>query len=110
MGFSYDKDGLYPHYDYDGEFMRDPTATGGERLFKGYFGLGSILNAPGNRNSIVIPGMIFRAPDMMFGIIIRTAEHYYRHHERTREITKKVIAQLDPAILAEFNVRLTPKN
>lgn len=81
FGLSYDPDGLYPHYDYDGEFLRaDPRTfsnnAGGARVFKGYFGFGSVLNAPHNKNSIVIPGMLFRISDLLAGVVFRTAEYY----------------------------------
>lgn len=109
MGFSYDKIGLYPHFDYDGEFMRDTTASGGDRLFKGYFGIGSILNSPGNRNSIVIPGMIFRAPDLIFGVILRTAEYFHRQKVHGRKLAQTLLSQIDPAILADYDIRLIKK-
>jgi hypothetical protein len=64
-----------PLYDYDGEFIQDPTSTGRSRLCPGYFGFGAILNSEHNPNSIVIPGMIHRINDLMQGIFLRSAEY-----------------------------------
>lgn len=92
MGLAYDPEKLYPHYDYDGEFMRaapSKSVTGGDRVFKGYYGLGSILNAPHNKNSIVIPGMMFRAPDMVFGILMRVYEFHRLRKDREKAAREK---------------------
>ncbi|MES2006730.1 MAG: hypothetical protein V4436_01325 [Patescibacteria group bacterium] len=74
MGCSYDTELRCARHDYDGEFVKTPGATGGDRVHKGYFGFGAVLNAPHNRNSTVIPGMAFRLPDILFGIIMRAGE------------------------------------
>lgn len=73
MGCTYDEENKCARYDYDGEMIRfDGSRT--NRLFRGYFGLGAVLDAPHNPNSIVIPGMVFRIPDLMFSITMRAAE------------------------------------
>ena len=64
----------FPLYDYDGEFQKKPGAIGRERVYKGYFGIGAILDSSHNQNSIVIPGMIHSIPDLLFGIIMRSYE------------------------------------
>ena len=65
----------FPLYDFDGEFIAKPESLEGDRLHKGYFGFGAVLDAPHNRNAIVIPGMVFRLPDLLFGIIMRANEY-----------------------------------
>ncbi len=75
MGCKYDPDGNCALYDYDGEFIADPLASGGNRLFKGYFGFGSILESPQNPNAIVFPGMFHRLGDLLFGVLMRAAEY-----------------------------------
>lgn len=74
MGISFDSEYECARYDYDGEFIR--PLFGGKKVYrlKGYFGFGSILDAPHNPNAIVIPGMIFRLGDLLFGIIMRAME------------------------------------
>jgi hypothetical protein len=73
MGISYDAD-HNPCYDYDGEFQTSSNSE--DRLYKGYFGFGGVLNATHNKNAIVIPGMIFRTPDLLFGVLMRAIEYY----------------------------------
>ncbi len=74
MGCTYDHVGRCAQYDYDGEMIRTPGKTGGDRVHKGYFGFGAVLDAPHNRNTSVIPGMLFRLPDLIFGITMRAGE------------------------------------
>jgi hypothetical protein len=75
MGCRYDPSGRCAMYDYDGEMLRDPLALRPEdRLCKGYFGFGAMLDAPHNRNAIVLPGMIHRIGDLLFGIVMRATE------------------------------------
>lgn len=59
----------YPASDFDGEF-RDA----GE-LRKGYFGLGALMDSPHDPNAVVIPGMMFRIPDILFTVTCRAAEY-----------------------------------
>lgn len=75
MGCLYDMENLCAHHDYDGEFVKDLHATGVDRVHAGYFGLGSVLDAPHNRNSTVIPGIAFRVPDLLFGVTMRAAQY-----------------------------------
>jgi hypothetical protein len=79
MGCAYDPEGCCALYDYDGE-MANPNATTDPttRLLKGYFGLGPVLEAPHNPNAIVIPGIIFRLGDLLFGTVLRAAEYMAR--------------------------------
>jgi len=58
-----------PQYEYDGEFV---TRYGNRH--KGYFGIGALMDAPHNRNAVVIPGMMFRLPDLAFSVIMRAIE------------------------------------
>ncbi len=73
MGCLYDENNKCARYDYDGEMIQSERSRS-DRLFRGYFGLGAVLDAPHNPNSIVIPGMIFRIPDLLFSIIMRATE------------------------------------
>ena len=61
---------------YDGEVQRSAFRPA-NRLHKGFFGFGSVLESPFNPNAIVIPGMIHRIGDLLFGIVMRAAEHVY---------------------------------
>lgn len=70
MGCAYDTRNECARYDYDGEFVNTR-----HKPIKGYFGLGAVLDAPHNRNAIVIPGMIFRLGDLLFSIVLRAAEY-----------------------------------
>jgi hypothetical protein len=54
-------------------------------VFKGYFGIGAVLDAPLNRNAIVIPGIVFRAPDLLFGVIMRAVEYTRRKAKDTSD-------------------------
>jgi hypothetical protein len=75
MGCTYDGEQNCALYDYDGEFISHGGGTIPEtRLYKGYFGFGSVLKAPHNPNAIVIPGMNFRIGDLLFGVIMRAME------------------------------------
>lgn len=76
MGISVDLNGS-PRYDYDGEFQR-PGRFIENRTFKGYFGLGAVLDAPHNRNSVVIPGMIAQMGDLLTTLVVRAAEYVRR--------------------------------
>jgi hypothetical protein len=75
MGCKYDSTDKCPMYDYDGEFIANPQAKGGDRLYKGYFGLGAMLDAPHNRNAVVIPGILHRLGDLCFGVLMRANEY-----------------------------------
>ena len=75
MGCLYDEEEHFAHHDYDGEMQRSIGAEGRDRVYPGYFGFGAILDAPHNRNSLVIPGMLFRMPDTLFGVILRATEY-----------------------------------
>lgn len=78
MGCSYDAGNQYVRHDYDGELIASPAGLGGQRVHKGYFGFGAILDAPHNRNSSVLPGMVFRLPDLLFGVMMRAGEYTER--------------------------------
>lgn len=75
MGCTWDTENGCGLFDYDGEMVRNPKATAAEdRLHKGYFGFGAVLDAPHNRNAIVIPGMLHRLGDLLFGVVMRATE------------------------------------
>lgn len=78
MGCIYDKTLDCALHDYDGEIVAKPKALGGDRVHRGYFGFGAVLDAPHNPNTVVIPGMAFRLPDLLFGIIMRAGEYKRR--------------------------------
>lgn len=71
MGIPVTADG-HPRYDFDGEFRNS------DGILKGYFGFGAVLDAPHNKNSVVIPGMMFRLPDLLHGVIQRAAQFSIR--------------------------------
>lgn len=73
FGITTNVDG-YANVDYDGEFQEHPTQAGLSRVFRGYFGLGPVLETPDNRNAIVIPGNIFRMGDLLLTLIFRCME------------------------------------
>lgn len=77
MGCAYDTDHQCGYFDFDGEIHAQTPAKGKKksRVHKGYFGFGSVLETPFNPNAIVIPGMMFRIGDVLFGIIMRALEH-----------------------------------
>lgn len=60
-----------PVADYDGEFRDDDGD-----IQKGYFGLGALMDSPHDPNSVVLPGMMFRMPDMLFTIVARAFEYH----------------------------------
>lgn len=76
MGCTYDVEGRFAHHDYDGEMIKSPGARGAARLHRGYFGFGAVLDAPHNPNISVIPGMAYRLPDLLFGVVMRAMEHH----------------------------------
>jgi hypothetical protein len=63
----------HPTYHHDGEFV-----DGNDDILKGYFGFGAVLDRPEARNTTVIPGMMFRLPDLLFGVIMRAMEYQER--------------------------------
>jgi len=62
-----------PKYDYDGEFFHGSGEN--RKILKGYFGLGAVLESEWNPNAVVIPGMLHRIGDLLFGVILRAAEY-----------------------------------
>lgn len=76
MGLRYSSQDRCGHFDYDGEVIRVPGEADAEkRLAKGYYGFGAILDSPHDRNAIVLPGMLHRLGDLVFGVIIRALEY-----------------------------------
>ncbi len=67
-------------HDYDGEFQtHDPLASGRDRLYPGYFGFGAMLSSP---NALVIPGMLYRLPDLLVGVTMRATEHVLKSRQK----------------------------
>jgi hypothetical protein len=60
--------------DYDSEAQREPSIAGRSRLWPGYFCLG-VRNAF-NMNEVLLPGLLFRLPDLVAGVILRSAEYW----------------------------------
>lgn len=58
--------------DYDSEVQREPGSVGRERVWPGYFALG--LRNAFNGNEVLLPGILFRLPDLVAGVILRAAE------------------------------------
>jgi hypothetical protein len=75
LGCSFDDETRSGVFDFDGEVVAVPgSASAQRRLHKGCFGFGSILETPHNPNAIVIPGMLHRIGDLLFGVVMRAAE------------------------------------
>lgn len=74
MGCVTDENHECAKFDFDGEF-HSSSSSPSRNAGKGYFGFGSILETPQNPNAIVIPGMIHRIGDLLFGVIMRATEH-----------------------------------
>ena len=68
--------------DFDGEFSA-PTGFGSRNIFKGYFGLGPVLETPLNKNAIVIPGNVHRLHDLQVGVILRAFEYQYNLEQKS---------------------------
>ena len=68
-------DEAIPQYDFDGEFHSKQKTNTDRELNKGYFGLGAILNNPHDKNSIVMPGIMHRVRDLIFGVVMRATEY-----------------------------------
>ena len=62
--------------DYDSEVQRETGLIGRSRLHPGYFCLG-IRNAF-NMNEVLLPGLLFRLPDVVAGVILRSFEYHLR--------------------------------
>jgi hypothetical protein len=62
------------HLDYDGEVQREPGALGRKRIWPGYFCLG-IRNGY-NDNEVLLPGILYRLPHVVGGVLLRAAEHH----------------------------------
>lgn len=78
MGCMYDEEHEGVCFDYDGELSLGPSNNPEKRLRKGYYGFGSVLETTLNPNAIVIPGMIHRIGDLLFGIAVRSTEYKLR--------------------------------
>lgn len=65
-------------YDYDGEIQKQVETRGRERVFAGYFGLGSLLKSRENPNGVVMPGIMHRMYDLLFSAGIRAVEYEIR--------------------------------
>lgn len=78
MGCMYDEEHEGACFDYDGELSLGPSNNPSNRLRKGYYGFGSVLETTLNPNAIVIPGMIHRIGDLLFGIVVRSTEYRLR--------------------------------
>jgi hypothetical protein len=66
--------------DYDGEVQRETGRAGRSRLCPGYFCLG-VRNAF-NMNEVLLPGLLFRLPDLVAGVILRSAEYWVRSQQQ----------------------------
>lgn len=63
--------------DYDGEAQRAPGSTGRSRVWPGYFCLG--LRNAYNPNEVLLPGLLYRLPNLVAGVIFRAAECVLRN-------------------------------
>lgn len=70
------------HQDYDGEAQREPGATGRPRIFPGYFCFG--LRNGFNENEVLLPGLLYRLPNLVAGVMLRSAE-YAAQYRRSPE-------------------------
>ena len=80
-----------PATDYDGEVQKATGVTGQERVHKGYYALGTLLKSPHDPNATVIPGIQFRLPDQLFGVIERSVEVAQRKGFAKSKAMKKVL-------------------
>jgi hypothetical protein len=69
-------------HDDDGEFQRQMGLIGRDRVYPGYFGLSTLLSVP---NAIVIPGMLYRLPDLLVGVTMRATEALLRKKQSQKE-------------------------
>jgi NAD(P)-binding Rossmann-like domain len=58
---------------YDGEALRLPGAAGRELYWPGYFCFG--LRNAYNPNEVLLPGLFFRLPNLVAGVVCRAAEY-----------------------------------
>ena len=70
---SIDSEDGCPKLDYDGE-VQSGSVVKNNRLWHGYFAFGAMAANPQDKNSVVIPGMLFRLYDLIPSIVIRAAE------------------------------------
>jgi NAD(P)-binding Rossmann-like domain len=59
--------------DYDGEAQREPGQVGRARIWPGYFCFG--LRNAYNPNEVLLPGLLFRLPNLVAGVVCRAAEY-----------------------------------
>lgn len=64
------------HQDYDGEVQREPGAPGRDRIYPGYFCLG--IRNGFNDNEVLLPGLLYRLPNLVAGVLMRAAEYAAR--------------------------------
>lgn len=57
---------------YDGEALQQPGATGRSLYWPGYFCFG--LRNAYNPNEVLLPGLLFRLPNLVAGVVCRAAE------------------------------------
>lgn len=63
--------------DYDGEVQRNPGELGRDRVYPGYYGLGAVLRSTHDPNAVVMPGIMHRMHDLLYGVTLRAAEYAY---------------------------------
>lgn len=64
--------------DYDGEIQKKPGTKGRERVYPGYFGVGSILKSDWNPNAQVMGGIMHKVYDICFTASVRAVEKHVR--------------------------------
>ena len=64
------------HQAYDGEVLREPGATGRALYWPGYFCLG--IRNSFNPNEVLLPGLLYRLPNLVAGTLLRAAEYVQR--------------------------------
>lgn len=64
--------------DYDGEIQRKPGSYGRNRIYPGYFGVGSILKSDMNPNAQVLGGIMHKIYDVCFTASVRAVESHVR--------------------------------
>jgi len=103
-----------PLHDYDGEVAAPASADAAtSRLHKGYFAFGSLLSSPENRNAIVIPGMLYRLPELIMGVLARGIEWSVAFDALTAQIVSGLKVAVNAGGISDhFNVvvDLTPKH
>ncbi len=71
-----------PAVDYDGEVQSTIDASGRDRVYPGYFAIGTLIKSESNPNATVIPGIQARMYDLLLTAVIRGTEVRLRKEQQ----------------------------